>query len=296
MSSSLTICEDKPATIMLVEDDPGDQELTRRSFRKARIRNEVQIFSDGESALECLRRQGSFAGSDEPHPDLILLDLNMPGLDGGQVWKQINEDEELRGIPVVAMTASEQESDIVRSYDLRPTGFVTKPITLDALMAAIRPVDQLWIEVRSGDGTRPAVILLVEDDPADQVLTARGFSKAKVRNTVRIVSDGEEALEYLHRRGAYSDPESSPRPDLVLLDLNMPLIGGEQVLTEVRQDANLRDIAVFVTSTSENEECMERSFDLGATGYITKPLRADAVTRLLSEATGHSLQIVALDE
>ncbi|MCC6155224.1 MAG: response regulator, partial [Candidatus Hydrogenedentes bacterium] len=103
------------------------------------------------------------------------------------------------------------------------------------------------------DASRPAVILLVEDDPDDQELTKRALRSSKLRNQLRIVNDGEAALNYLYRRGEYSEPRDAPRPDLILLDLNMPKVDGRAVLSQIKVDPDLRQIPVVVLTTSSSE-------------------------------------------
>jgi CheY-like chemotaxis protein len=119
---------------------------------------------------------------------------------------------------------------------------------------------------------RPAVILLAEDDPGDQELTRRALEEGRMRSELHIVKDGEEALDYLLHRGTYVNPATAPRPDLLLLDLNMPKIDGRQVLQRIRADERLRRLAVVVLSTSQDAEDILCTYDLGANSYITKPM------------------------
>lgn len=142
--------------------------------------------------------------------------------------------------------------------------------------------------------TRTAVILLVEDDPEDQELTRRALRASKLRNRLVTVSDGEEALDYLYRRGAYSDPESSPRPDLILLDLNMPKLDGLAVLERVKQDACLRRIPVVVLTTSSQEEDILRSYDLGVNSYVTKPVRMEGFAKAIRDLEHYWFELVVL--
>lgn len=120
--------------------------------------------------------------------------------------------------------------------------------------------------------TKPAVILLVEDDVGDQELTRRAFEAGKIANALMVVDDGEKALDYLYHRGQFSDPASSPRPDLILLDLNLPKINGSEVLRRIRQDPALRHLAVVVLTTSKQEQDILRSYQNGANSYLTKPV------------------------
>jgi len=141
---------------------------------------------------------------------------------------------------------------------------------------------------------KPAVILLAEDDRGDQELTRRALEAGKIRNDLRIVENGEEALAYLFRRGKYKDPVSSPRPDLLLLDLNLPRVDGREVLERVRADAKLRRMAVVVLTTSRQEEDILRSYELGCNSFITKPVAMDQFIRFIQALEEYWFQIVAL--
>lgn len=141
---------------------------------------------------------------------------------------------------------------------------------------------------------RPAVILLAEDDRGDQELTRRALEEGKIRNDLRVVEDGEEALAYLYRRGKYKDPATSPRPDLLLLDLNLPRIDGRQVLEKVRSDSKLRRMAVVVLTTSRQEEDILRSYELGCNSFITKPVGMEQFIRVIHALEEYWFQIVVL--
>ena len=141
---------------------------------------------------------------------------------------------------------------------------------------------------------KPAIILLVEDNRADQELTRRALEEGKIRNELRIVEDGEEALAYLFRTGKYKDPATSPKPDLLLLDLNLPRVDGREVLEQVRADAKLRRMAVVVLTTSRQEEDILRSYELGCNSFITKPVGMDQFIRVIQALEEYWFQIVVL--
>jgi two-component system, response regulator len=130
----------------------------------------------------------------------------------------------------------------------------------------------------------PICILLADDDPDDLMLTQRALKKSRLANSVRVVNDGEELMDYLHRRGQYSDPDSAPRPGIILLDLNMPRKDGREALEEIKSDSSLRRIPVVILTTSEAEQDILRSYDLGVNAFVTKPVTFDglasAITRL----------------
>jgi CheY-like chemotaxis protein len=134
-----------PIDILLVEDDPGDVLMTREAFEHHKIRNALHVASDGVEALRFLRREGAFA--DAPRPGLILLDLNLPRKDGREVLGEIKQDPALRTIPVVVLTTSESEEDILRSYDLHANAYVTKPVDFEKFVEVVRQIDDFWVTV-----------------------------------------------------------------------------------------------------------------------------------------------------
>jgi two-component system, chemotaxis family, response regulator Rcp1 len=135
----------RPIEILLVEDNPADVRLTREALTEGKVRNNLHVMADGVNALEFLRRQGSHAAA--PRPDLILLDLNLPKKNGREILAEIKQDESLRQIPVVVLTTSEDEEDILRSYQLHANCYVTKPVGLEQFLAVIRQIDSFWLEV-----------------------------------------------------------------------------------------------------------------------------------------------------
>jgi CheY-like chemotaxis protein len=131
--------------VLLVEDDPGDVLMTQEAFEHHRIRNPLHVVSDGAAALRFLRREGEHA--DAPRPGLILLDLNLPLMNGREVLAEVKSDERLRSIPVVVLTTSQAKEDIVRSYDLYANAYVTKPVDFTRFMEIIRQIDDFFVTV-----------------------------------------------------------------------------------------------------------------------------------------------------
>nr|WP_202432972.1 MULTISPECIES: response regulator [unclassified Streptomyces] len=130
---------------MLVEDDPGDELMTREAFEDNKIRNTLHVVRDGQEALDFLYRQGEY--TEAPRPDLVLLDLNLPRYDGRQVLERIKTDPELALIPVVVLTTSSAEEDILRSYKLHANAYVTKPVDLEQFIGAVRQIDDFFVSV-----------------------------------------------------------------------------------------------------------------------------------------------------
>ncbi|MFJ9637805.1 response regulator [Streptomyces sp. NPDC101178] len=135
----------QPIEVLLVEDDPGDELMTREAFEDNKIRNTLHVVRDGQEALDFLYRRGEH--TEAPRPDLVLLDLNLPKYDGRQVLEQIKSDPELALIPVVVLTTSSAEEDILRSYKLHANAYVTKPVDLDQFIAAVRQIDEFFVTV-----------------------------------------------------------------------------------------------------------------------------------------------------
>jgi CheY-like chemotaxis protein len=131
--------------VLLVEDDAGDVLMTREAFEHYKIRNTLHVVTDGEQALQFVRREGDFAGA--PRPGLIMLDLNLPRRDGLEVLAELKGDPDLRLIPVVILTTSQAEEDIIRSYSLHANAYVTKPVDFEQFIDAIRQIDSFFITV-----------------------------------------------------------------------------------------------------------------------------------------------------
>jgi CheY-like chemotaxis protein len=134
-----------PIEVLLVEDDPGDVLMTREAFEEHKLRNRLTVVSDGAEALAYLRREGGYA--DAVAPDLILLDLNLPRRDGREVLAEIKRDDELCRIPVVVLTTSQADEDIVRSYQLHANAYVTKPVDFERFISVVRQIDQFFVSV-----------------------------------------------------------------------------------------------------------------------------------------------------
>jgi len=138
------------------------------------------------------------------------------------------------------------------------------------------------------------VILMAEDDPEDRELTQEAMDEARLANELRFVEDGEQLMDYLHRRGDYADPASSPRPGLILLDLNMPKKDGREALKEIKADPELRRIPVVVLTSSKAEEDVLRSYELGVSSYITKPVRFEELVDVMSTLGKYWFEVAVL--
>jgi CheY-like chemotaxis protein len=135
----------EPIDVLLVEDDPGDTLMIREAFADHKVHNTLSSVTDGVQAMQFLRREGEYA--DAPRPDLVLLDLNLPRKDGREVLAEIKQDEDLCTIPVVVLTTSQAEEDVLRSYQLHANAYVTKPVDFDRFIDVVRQIDDFFVTV-----------------------------------------------------------------------------------------------------------------------------------------------------
>ena len=135
----------KPIEILLVEDNPGDVRLTREALKEGKVLNNLQVTQDGIEALAYLRHEGKYAN--EVRPDIVLLDLNLPKKDGREVLAEIKADPNLRRIPVVILTTSKAEEDIIKTYDLHANCYITKPVDLDQFITVVKSVEDFWFTI-----------------------------------------------------------------------------------------------------------------------------------------------------
>jgi len=135
----------KPIELLLVEDSEPDVRLTIEALREAKVKNRLWVVEDGVEAIDFLRRQGRHA--DAPRPDLILLDLNLPRKDGRQVLKEIKSDDSLKRIPVVVLTTSKSEEDVLRAYNLHANCYITKPVDFNRFMEVVKSIEDFWLTV-----------------------------------------------------------------------------------------------------------------------------------------------------
>ena len=131
--------------VLLVEDDPGDVLMTKEAFEDYKLKNQLHVVNDGAEAMDFLRQQGDYA--DAPRPDLVLLDLNLPRMDGREVLQAIKSDPGLASIPVVVLTTSEAEEDVLRSYSLHANAYVTKPVDFERFIDVVRRIDEFFVTV-----------------------------------------------------------------------------------------------------------------------------------------------------
>ena len=137
----------KPITILVADDDPDDRELIREAFEENNLTNRLQFVEDGEQLLDYVNQRGAFADPPPPRPGLILLDLNMPRMDGREALEALKSDPRFRSIPVIIMTTSKAEEDVLRTYNLAAASYITKPVTFEQLVEVVRTLGKYWLEI-----------------------------------------------------------------------------------------------------------------------------------------------------
>ncbi|MFB6106381.1 MAG: response regulator [Halobacteriaceae archaeon] len=135
----------RPADILLVEDNPGDVKLTRKAFETAKLANDLHVVNDGETAMEFLRQEGEYA--DAPRPDIVLLDLKLPKMTGEEVLEAVKADPDLRRLPVVVLTSSSAEEDVVKTYDKHANAYLTKPVSFDGFIDVVQRIEGFWFSL-----------------------------------------------------------------------------------------------------------------------------------------------------
>ena len=134
-----------PIDILLIEDNPGDVRLTREAFKLAKMKNNLHVAADGSEALDFLFKKGPYENT--PNPDLILLDLNLPKIDGRQLLQEIKKDKQLRTIPVIVLTTSTAEEDILQTYHLHANCYISKPMEMDEFVTVVKTIENFWLSI-----------------------------------------------------------------------------------------------------------------------------------------------------
>lgn len=250
----------RPLEILLVEDNPGDVRLTTEMLKQAKLLNRLTVAVDGEQALAMLQRAEGFAH--QPLPDLILLDLNLPGLDGRELLERIKDDPRLSRIPVVVLTQSVADADVRRAYDSYASCYVRKPIDLDQFLGVMQSIGHFWLSVVTlpAGATRPDAlpVLLVEDEPAAARLVAELLREVEPRYALDTASSLAAAQEML----------TVQRYAAVLLDLGLPDSQGLQTVRAMLQSA--AHVPLVVLSSHDDESIALRAIQLGAQDYVVK--------------------------
>ncbi len=278
--------ESRPVEILLVEDNPGDVRLTREALKEGKVRNNLHVAQDGVEALAFLRREGRYG--EAVRPDLILLDLNLPRRDGREVLEEIKADPQLRAIPVVILTSSQAEQDIVRAYDLHANCYVTKPVDLDQFITVVKSIEDFWfaiVKLPPPEGRdvpdRLVRILLVEDNPGDARLIREVLREAV---SIRCELMHEQRLSGARERCAEGGV------DVVLLDLSLPDAHGLRTVTECLEFAPT--LPIIVLTGLDDETVAVQAVQAGAQDYLVK---GQVESTLLVRAIRYAMERKRLD-
>ena len=287
----------RPVLILMADDDPEDCLLTKKTLQKARLANELRFVQDGQELLDYLGRRGRFADpASSPRPDLILLDLNMPNMAGLDSLWEINLRPALRKIPIVILTASEDNLDISGSYNLGAYAYLVKPVTFPKLHEAVLRLKscsyELSVPANSGEAARSAVIVMADDNPEACLEATKTLQAAGLGNPLTYVTNRAALMDHLHGRHVFGGDVPAPRPDLVLIDLDGPEIDGRQVLAEIANAPALHDLPVIVLSASKADPP-----DLPPAGeagrvFVSKPIDFGAFAGAVSAFPSLALRLV----
>ena len=289
----------RPVLILMADDDPEDCLLTKKTLQKARLVNELRFVGDGRELLDYLERRGCFADPAlSPRPDLFLLDLNMPNKSGlGSLW-EINLKPAVRRIPIVILTASEDALDVSESYNLGAYAYLVKPVTFRKLHAAVQRLKSYCYELvpaSADDAAQPAVIVMADDDPQACLLATKALQAAGLSNPLTYVTDGAALMAHLRGRRTFGEDVPAPRPDLVVLDLDMPGMDGRQVLAEIDGDPALHGLPVIVLAASKDDAGALSGGAPSPRAFVAKPLAFDAFAAAIAGFESLAFRLLAAD-
>ena len=295
--------ESRQIEVLLVDDRNSGGESLRVAFDQTGLSNVVHVVPDGDAALECLRSEQTDPG-EHVEPSLIVLDMNSQ-TDGQPtvteelaLLGELKGNPALRSIPVIVVTDSSDQADILNAYSSGACSFVSKPDCPVRRRLLYSQLAEYWAHVaqlpRTGSNLddsltalfktgvedeqiAPLPVLVVDDSEDDILLLKEAFVDCPLVEFVGAVEDGESALRYLRGEAPYAD---SPRPAIVLLDINMPRMNGFEVLAEMRADDALAGIPVVMLTTSKQESDILRAYSDGACSFISKPVNFDRMRQI----------------
>lgn len=295
----------RPAEVLLVEDNVDDVYITRRGFDDSGLRLNLHHVDNGRKCMAFLRQQPPYEAA--PRPDLILLDLNMPVMDGREVLAEIVADQDLRRIPVVVLTTSESEGDLLAMYDLRCSSYITKPVDFAQFQRLVQQLGEYWftIVVLPPNGTRPSAapfapgsgqpapaagavpaaaarlapaavpegpwVLVIDDSDSDAFLLRRTMERLGLPCRVEAAASVEEGLARL---------SEGPLPSVLLQDVRLPGASGFDACRLLRADPRTADLPVVLWTAATSQSDEEEARSAGASELIVKPSGLEAFSRL----------------
>ena len=269
-----------PIEVLLVEDSPGDVRLTQEAFRDSSLSIHLHVASDGEEAMDFLNRVGIY--SDAPRPDLILLDLNLPRMDGREVLAHIKEDDRLKSIPTVVLTTSEAETDVVRSYRLQANAFLSKPVKVDAFETLLKGIHDFWLTKVRLPLRHATRLLLIEDNAGDARLLQEMLRE-----------DTAQTIELTHVTTMLEAERklAEHATDIILLDLGLPDAQGLGAVRWARTAAPR--IPLVVLTGFDDESLATQALQEGAQDYLIK---GQIESRGLMRALRYSIERKAMGQ
>jgi CheY-like chemotaxis protein len=291
------------AAVLYVEDEKYDALFMSKAFDGAGLGASLQVVTDGRQAINYLAGKAGYEDRAKyPLPAVVLLDLKLPLVSGFEVLRWIREQPEFKALPVVIFSSSARDEDRIKARELGANAYMEKPGSLMELPAVVEYLQKRWLGVgdakartlashggfsqaeslKTMDGNiqrSPAEILLVEDTPSDVRLTLLAFKQNKRGCRVTAVENGVEAMALLRRQGQYA---RAPRPDLILLDLKLPLKSGFEVLAEIKTDEDLQSIPVVVLTSSPREADVLKAYNIKANAYVIKPVEFEEYLKMVA--------------
>ncbi|NRA40242.1 MAG: response regulator [Planctomycetes bacterium] len=285
----------KLQSILIIEDDRIDVLNMMRSFKRNNVSNTVHLANNGESALELLLN--THWTYDDPCPNVVFLDINMPRMNGFEFLERIANIRELRHLDIYVMTSSVSHNDLDHAFDYHISGYIHKSSDSEELDQIVQSLTSFWTITHRPNITLPppqknfsahnsfATIgadvnfLLVDDDQLDQNDFIRRIKKHGYLNTVYTCSNGVDALSLMQRDDWN---EYNPRPNVIILDINMPLMNGHEFLHNIRNSRDLKNTTIFISTTSNDYHDIKRANEYDVAEYFIKPIDIASFTRAVN--------------
>ncbi|MCD4781526.1 MAG: response regulator [Candidatus Omnitrophica bacterium] len=254
--------------ILLIDDNEADIKISLRAFEKARLKNNVFVVTDGMEALDFLYNRGAFKDKRRsPRPGIILLDINMPKMDGFEVLNRIKADNDLKTIPVVMLTSSKNDEDVLRSYGYGASSYIPKPVIYDEFVKVVDTFNFYWhivnklpksMREESKDVTHRTRILVIDDNPQDQKLLRRLLNQAGFFE-VFLEASGEDGIAFVEQQ----------KPEIVLVDTQLTGIDGFETCSKIKKIENYQGKVIIITGLIEAVDA-KKAREAGSDAYCAK--------------------------